>query len=151
MRPSRMTIGWPSRADLVGLLGREVAALELLALLVDAVAERPVERPQQRHPGALAAGDLVELLLHPGRELEVDVVAEVLDEQVGHDPGDRLGLQAALLDPDVAAVDDRRDRRGVGRRPADAVLLERLDQRRLGEARRRLGEVLGRRDVARRR
>ena len=60
---------------------------------------------------------------------------------------DGLRLEPALLDPDVAAVDDRRDRRGVGRRPADPVLLERLDQRRLGEARRRLGEVLGRRDV----
>ena len=63
-------------------------------------------------------------------------------------PADRLRVEPALLDPDVAAVDDRRDRRRVGRRPADPVLLERLDQRRLGEARRRLGEVLGRRDVA---
>ena len=40
--------------------------------------ELVVERAQERHPGALAAGDLVELLLHPGRELEVDVVPEVL-------------------------------------------------------------------------
>ena len=56
-------------------------------------------------------------------------------------------MEPAFLDPDVAAVDDRRDRRGVRRRPADAVLLERLDQRRLGEARRRLGEVLGRGDL----
>ena len=31
---------------------------------------------------------------------------------------------------------------GVGRRPADALLLQLLDQRRLGEARRRLREVL---------
>ena len=57
-------------------------------------------------------------------------------------------MEAPLLDPDVAPVEDRRDRRGVGRRPADPVLLERLDQRRLGEARRRLREVLGRGDVA---
>ena len=135
-------------ADLVGRLGREVGALELLALLVDAVAQRRVERLQQRDPRALAAGDLVELLLHARRELEVDVVAEVLDQQVGHDAGDRLRAQAALLDPDVAAIDDRRDRRGVGRRATDAVLLEGLDQGRLGEARRRLGEVLRRGDVA---
>ena len=58
------------------------------------------------------------------------------------------GSEPAILDPDVAAVGDRRDRGGIGRRAADAVLLERLDQRRLGEARWRLGEVLRRRDVA---
>ena len=136
------------RADLVGLLGREVAATQLASLLRHAIAERRVERLQERDPGALAARDLVELLLHPGGEGEVHVVAEMLDQQVGHDPGDRLRVQTTLLDPDVAAIDDRRDRRRVGRRPADAVLLERLDQRRLGEARRRLGEVLGRRDLA---
>ncbi len=71
----------------------------------------------------------------------------MLDEEVGHDLRDGLGVEPSLLDADVAAVGDRRDRRRVRRRPADAVLLERLDQRRLGEARRRLGEVLGRRDV----
>ena len=144
MRPSRITIGWPSEHTSSVGLGREVRAPELLALLVDERLERPVELAQQRHPRALAAGDLVEVLLHPGRELEVDVVAEVLHEQVGDDLADRLGVQAALLDAHVAAIDDRRDRRRVRRRPADAVLLERLDQRRLGEARRRLGEVLGR-------
>src|SRR6185436_3744935 len=47
------------RADLVGRLGREVAALELAPLLVDAIAQRAVERSQERHPLALAAGDLV--------------------------------------------------------------------------------------------
>ena len=132
------------RAHLVGRLGREVAALELAALLVDAVAQRAVEGAQQRHPLALATGDLVELLLHPRGELDVDVVAEVLDEQVGHDLGDELGMEPAVLDPDVAAVGDRRDRRRVRRRAADPVLLERLDQRGLRIARRRLGEVLGR-------
>ena len=104
------------RADLVGLLGREVAPLQLAPLLGDPVAQRRVEGAQERHPGALAAGDLVELLLHPRREREVDVVAEMLDEQVRHDVGDRLRTQATLLDPDVAAIDDRRDGRRVGRR-----------------------------------
>ena len=136
------------RADLVGRLGREVGPAGGLADLVDPVAQRRVERLEHRHPQTLAPGDLVELLLHPGREREVDVVAEVLDEEVRHDLADQLGMEAPLLDPDVAPVEDRRDRRGVGRRPADPVLLERLDQRRLGEARRRLREVLGRRHVA---
>ena len=144
-----MTIGWPSEqtssvASVVKSLRREFATL-----LVDALLQRAVEGAQQRHPRPLAAGDLVELLLHACRELEVDVVAEVLDEQVRHDLADELRVQPALLDADVAAVEDRRDRGRVGRRPADPVLLERLDQRRLREARRRLGEVLGRRDVAR--
>ena len=138
-----MTLG----ADLVGGLGREVLALELAALLVDALLERPVERAQQRDPRALAAGDLVELLLHAGGELEVHVLAEVLDQEVRDDLADRLGVEAPLDDLDVAAVHDRRDRGGVRGRPADAVLLERLDQRRLGVARRRLREVLRRRHV----
>ncbi len=135
-------------ADLVGLLGREVGPPRVLADLGDAVAQRWVEGLQERDPRPLAAGDLVELLLHPGGELEVDVVAEVLDEQVVDDEGDRFRVEPALLDPDVAAIDDRRDRGGIGRRTADAVLLERLDERRLGEAWRRLGEMLGRGDLA---
>ena len=142
-----MTIGWPS--EQTSSVASVVKSLRLSSVASRRRGrERRVELAQQRHPGALAAGDLVELLLHPGGELEVDEVAEVLDEQVGHDLADRLRPQPSLLDADVAAIDDRRDRRRVRRRPADAVLLERLDQRRLGEARRRLGEVLGRRDVA---
>src|SRR5690606_3089447 len=43
---------------------------------------------------------------------------------------------------DVLAVAQRRDDRRIGRRPADAVFLERLDERRLRVARRRLREVL---------
>src|SRR4029453_2654768 len=112
------------RADLVRGLGGEVRALELLALLVDARPQRLEELAQQRHPGALAPGDLVELLLHSRRELEGHVLAAVLAPQVGPHLPDLLGVQAPLLDPQVAAVDDGRDRRRVGGRPADAVLLE---------------------------
>ena len=135
------------RADLVGLLGREVTATELATLLVDAFLQRAVEGAQQRHPWALASRDLVELLLHACRELEIHVIAEVVDEQVRHDLADELRTQPALLDADVAPVLDRRDRGRVGGRPTDPVLLERLDQRRFREARWRLGEVLGRGDV----
>jgi hypothetical protein len=42
----------------------------------------------------------------------------------------------------VVAGLNRSQDRAVRRRTADAVLFERLDQRRFGEARRRLGEVL---------
>ena len=137
-----MTIGWPCEQTSSVASVVKSAARQLASLLVDELLQRVVEAAQQRHPRPLAAGDLVQLLFHPGRELDVDVVAEMLDQQVGDDVGDRFGVEPALLDPDVAAVGDRRDRRGVGRRTADAVLLERLDQRRLGEARRWLGEVL---------
>ena len=47
----------------------------------------------------------------------------------------------ALLD-DILTVDDGRDRGRVGRGSADAVLLKRADERRVGVARGGLGEVL---------
>jgi hypothetical protein len=89
-----MTIGCPG-AHLVGRLGREVASAQLTPLLRDAVAQRRVEGLEQRHPRPLAAGDLVELLLHAGGELEVDVVPEMLDEEVGDDPGHELRMESA--------------------------------------------------------
>jgi hypothetical protein len=96
---------------------------------------------EPRHPLLAAAGDLVEVVLHPGRELVVDQVGEVLFEQAHH--GERVGGRdegLALL-PHVPAVLDRLHDRRVGRRAADAQLLERLHERGLGVARRRLGGV----------
>ncbi len=142
----RVTLG----AHLVAWPGREVRPAQLLRLAVDEGPERHVEVAHHGPPRTRAAGDLVEVLLHPRRELEVHEIAEVADEQVGHDLADRLRVEPALLHDHVAAVDDRGDRRRVRRRPADAVLLERLDQARLGVARRRLGEVLLRVDGSRR-
>ena len=108
---------------------------ELLLRPLERVGERRVELTQHLHALQVALGDLVEVLLHLGREVHVDDVGEVLDELVGHDLTDVVGEEPAILEPDVAAVLDRRDDRRVGRRPADAQLLERLDERRLGEAR----------------
>ena len=140
----------PFRAHLVGRFDpwREVVAGLHLRV------ERSVEATQERDPLAFATGDLVELLLHPRGEGDVHVVAEVLDQEVGDDRPDRLRTKAPLLHPDIPAIDDRRDGGGVRRGPADPVFLERLDEARLREARRRLGEVLRRgrvrdaRDVA---
>src|SRR5207245_4895255 len=50
--------------------------------------------------------------------------------------------ERALLAPDVLAVLDGREDLLVRGRPPDPLLLERLDERGLGEAGRRLGEVL---------
>ena len=55
----------------------------------------------------------------------------------------------ALAD-DIAAVDDRRDRRGVGRGAADAERLHLLDQRRFAVSGRSLREALRRGDLRRR-
>src|SRR5262249_33615579 len=53
-------------------------------------------------------------------------------------------VEAAFLHLDVPAllVGDLADDRGIGAWPANALLFQRLDQRRLVVARRRLGEVL---------
>ncbi len=86
-------------AQLVRRPRGEVRALELLGLRFDAGPERRVELAHDRHPGALAVGDLVEILFHPGRELEVDELAEVADEQVRDDLADRLPDAAAAPGP----------------------------------------------------
>ena len=72
----------------------------------------------------------------------------MLLHQAGHaERQERRDQRGALL-AHVAAVDDRRDDRGIRRGPADAALLQVLDQGRLGVARRRgrgvaLGTQLG--------
>ena len=89
----------------------------------------------------VACGDLVELVFHRGGEVVVDQPAEVLLEQTDdRERHPRRDQRAALL-VDVAAVLDGLDDRRVGRRAADAQLFQRLDQRRLGVARRRVGGV----------
>ena len=56
------------------------------------------------------------------------------------------GIEPLLLEPHVVAILEDRDGRGVGRGTADAELFHPLDQRRLGVAGRRLGEMLARVD-----
>ena len=89
----------------------------------------------------LAAGDAVEVVLHLGREVVLDEVAEVVLEQAHDRERDPARHERLAARGDVAAVDDRRDDRRVGRRPPDAQLFERLDEARLGVARRRRGLV----------
>src|SRR4029079_7919015 len=64
-------------------------------------------------------------------------------EERDYDAALVLAVQALLLELDVAAVLEHLEDRGIGRGPADAELFHALDQRGLGEARRRLGEMLG--------
>ncbi len=93
--------------------------------------------------------DLVEFFLHVARELQVHHLREMLDQQVGHrscrSPWRRSGVPSPRCSraPRRDLVDDLR----IGAGPADAFLFQRLDQRRLVVARRRLGEVLAGRSV----
>ena len=97
-------------------------------------------------PLLLAVADLVEHVLHLRGESVLDVGAEVLDQELADDLADVGRDEGAAAHLDVAAIAQRLDDRGVGRGPADAVGLERLDEARLGVARRRLREVLLRPD-----
>ncbi len=124
----------------VGVLGRPVGAGGLGSVAVAA----EVEAAQPGHPLALAAGDGVQDVFHPGGELVVDELAEVPLEQGDDGEGQVGGHQRGALLEHVAAVQDGADDRGVGGRPADLPVLQLLDQRGLGVAGRRPGGVLGR-------
>ena len=66
----------------------------------------------------------------------------MLDEQVGDEEAELGRVELALPLLHVVAGLDGPDDGGIGRGPADAVLLELLHEARLAEARRRLREVL---------
>jgi hypothetical protein len=89
-----------------------------------------------------AARHRIELVLELGGEVVVDVPGEVAAEELRHRAADVDGTEAAAFHLHVLAEQQRLDDRGIRGRTADAVFLQRLDQRRFGEARRRLGEVL---------
>ena len=91
-----------------------------------------------------AGRDVVELLLHPGRERVVHQRGEVLLQQCHHGEGGEARHQSRALLPHVAAVLHGRDDRRIRRGSTDAEILEALDERRLGEACRRLCLVTGR-------
>jgi hypothetical protein len=82
-----------------------------------------------------AAGDLVEVVFHAGRERVVDEVGEVIFEQRHDAEGGQGGHERRALLPHVAAILDGGHDRRVGGRAADAQLLEFLHERRLGESR----------------
>ncbi len=101
---------------------------------VGGVLRAEVEPGQPRHPLGLAAGDVVERVLHLGRERVVDQLGEVQHEQVDDREGEERGHQRGALLEHVAPVQDRADDRRVGRRAADLPVFELLDQARLGVA-----------------
>ena len=94
----------------------------------------------------LARLDLVQLVLHIGGKFVVRDRLELVHEQAGNAFAERRRTERLVLLGDVIAVDDGRDSRRIGGRPADAALLHRTDERCLGIAGRRLRKVLGRLD-----
>ena len=105
---------------------------ELVEARVAAVA--PVEARQPGNALFVARRDAVEVVLHARGELVVDEASVVLLEQLrDREGGERRHERRSLLEH-VAAVEDRAHDRRVRRRPADAAVLERLHEARLGVA-----------------
>src|SRR6266567_1779691 len=135
------------RAQGAGLVEVDHGGLDLALGPFDVLVEGFVELPDHLDPRRLGLGDVVELLLHLRGEADVDDVAEVFDQDVVDHHADVLGEEPLVVQPHVTAVQQHRDDRGVGRGPADAVLLQRLHQGSLRVAGGRLGEVLLRQEL----
>ena len=87
-------------------------------------------------------GNSVEVFFHRRGEFVVDQLAEVFFEKAGDGKGDPLWNQRLATLGDIALVQNGRHDVGVGRRAADAVFFEGLNQARLGVARWRVGDVV---------
>ena len=147
-----------ARADLAsGLrIGAEhahaagVGLVQRFLLVVHQRLERRPEPLHQRDPVLLATAHRIQLVLELGGEVVIDVLREVARQELRHRAAHVARAEAAALELDVLAEQQRLDDRRVRRRPADAVFLQRLDQRGFSEARRRLGEVLFGKDAVER-
>ena len=98
--------------------------------------------PAQPRDGLLgAAGDVVQIVLHPSSEGVVDQVLEMVFQQSHQGEGGKRGHECGALLPGVTTVLDGGHDRRVGRGPPDAQLLQALDQRGFGEPSGGLGLV----------
>ena len=96
-----------------GLLGN-VAALDVLLDVIDALLEGLPELLQQWHPLLLAAGDGVEFVLQSGGEVVVDVGGEVLGEEAVDHPSHVRGQETLLVEDHVFPLLEGGDDAGVG-------------------------------------
>ena len=101
---------------------------------------------EQILPAGAPARHIVEPVFKLGGVVVVHIAFEEALEKGGDQAATFLGNEARLVELDVVAVLQRLERRGVGRRAADAEFLQPLDQACLGVARQRLGETLHRID-----
>ena len=129
-------------ADDIALLVRDLDAVELALRLVHGLLKVRVEVPHDGLPLDLSVRDAIEQKLHIRRKMNIHDLRELLT----HDPVDDLAelghVEVLLFLRDIAAGDDRRDRRRVGGRTADSELFQRPDQRRLRVVGGRLSVVL---------
>ena len=116
--------------------------------VVDLGDESGPEFPQNQLPFDLAIGDVVEPVLEFGGEIIFHIALEETFQEGGDQASAILRVEPLLVEPHIVALLQHREDAGVGRGPADAEFLEPLDQGRLGEARRRLGEMLVGPDLA---
>src|SRR6185437_7918808 len=132
-------------ALLAHVLGGRFHALVVLHVLfgvVEVGRKALVELGQGIGPTFPPLFDLVELFLHAGGILQLEDVLEIRGQELVDHGAELGGMELAAGLGDVAAVLNGGKDGGVGGRAADALLLEFLDERGFGVARRRLGEVL---------
>ena len=125
-------------------------AFELLFRLLQLRRKLAVKAAQNLLPRGLALLDGVQRFLHAGCKLGVHDIGELVLHQPCHDRAERRRAQVFTLLDDVLAIKNGGNRRRVGRGSADAVLLHRADQRRVGVAHGRLREMLLRREAVKR-
>ncbi len=136
-------------ADDIGFLVLDLDALslEILFRLLQRGLKVAVETAQNLDIGHFAAFDLVQLLFHMRRKGQVGDRGELIHKQLRDALAERGRAQTAPLLHDVVPRENGRNRRRIGGRAADALFLHRLDERCFGIARRRLREVLCRRQL----
>ena len=110
--------------------------------LVQGRVEVPGEILEQFHPVRIALGNVIQPLFHARGEPGVHEMREMFDQQVADNDPEVRGLEMFFFDPDVVALGQGGDDGRIGRRPADAELLEPVHQGRFGKSGRGLGELL---------
>src|SRR5258708_20826 len=124
-------------------LGDEVGELHVLERLV----ERLPEVAEHALPAEVTILDLVELQLHLGGESDVEDVGELLHHHALDLVAELGREEASLLERHVPPVGEPADDAGVRAGSPDAKPLQLLHETGLRETRRRLGEMLRRRDA----
>ena len=130
----RMLAQQPPRAFL-DALERALLFRELLRVMAP-------EFVHHRDPVFFPVGHRVQRFLHACGEVVIDVIIEMAGKELGHHPAFLSGHEVAFFHDRVLAVADLAQGLGVGGRPPDSMVFERLDQTRLAVARRRFGEML---------
>ena len=131
-------------AEVADLVGRDLDPLHVRFGGLQLFLKRIVKLVEHLRHLFLGGSDVVELVFHLGRELEVEDLGKLLDQEVGHGHPQMGRVEAPLFLLDVAAILDCLDDRRVGAGAADRLFFQGLDQRGLAVARRRLREMLGR-------